>query len=422
MVDPIALYYPYIHVQDDAWLKYAALYWPKMARLRPRGYPVVDSPVASALRNDANWLMDISPPAWAAKEVARPFLDVFNTHTQVLHDRFSLDRIDPEQANPLQQLGTSTVGAENSWNTWRRWRRMGRHWTWLGRPTQQARRLAVSGLGYVHTDKIAPEVVDAAFDAGLAVFVKGWGGGTWVGMHPELASVYTCALIERIALMDRLHPVTDQELHHSAVSGWTLDRLVQVLVDEPAVRTRDTPSRPDAVDAFVYMAFETVVPADLDRVPIDKIIEVRSRFGTELDTFREYVTEQAQRLAELDDIRDLVVFQEYLRTEVQHTVTDQLTQLRERLRSLGLESVRAVVNVKSVALPPLAAMAAETIGLSPAITGPAALAACVVTAPVQWRRQRRAAIRESPVGYLFRIDRALNPARQIDRLRRIWPA
>lgn len=47
------------------------------------------------------------------------------------------------------------------------------------------------------------------------------------------------------------------------------------------------------------------------------LIEVRSRFGSELDTFRNYVTEQTQRLAELQDIRDLTVFQEYLRTEVQ---------------------------------------------------------------------------------------------------------
>jgi hypothetical protein len=242
-------------------------------------------------------------------------------------------------------------------------------------------------------------------------------------MHPDLASVYTCALVEHIARADHLHPVTDQELPYTAVSGWTLDRLVQVLINTPNVDTNeDTRSRPDLVDAFVFLAFETVVPADLENVPVEKIIEIRARFGTELDAFRQYVTQQTKRFAELNDVRDLTVFHEYLRTEVQHTVTDQLTQLRERLRSVGLESARALVNLKSVTLPPLAAMAAETIGLSPAVTGPAVLAACVVTAPAQWRRQRQASIRESPVGYLLRVDQTLNPGTLIDRLRRTWPA
>lgn len=243
-----------------------------------------------------------------------------------------------------------------------------------------------------------------------------------MGMHPALASVYTCALIEQIAIEDHVHPVTDQALAHSALSGWTLDRLVQVLVEKPLTDTdNEAGSGRDLLDGFVLVAFETVVPAHLDTVPIDKIIEVRSQFGTELDAFREYVTEQAQRLATLQDIRDLKVFEEYLRTEVQHTVNIQLTELRERLRSVGMESVRALANIKSVALPTLAAKAAEIIGLSPTVTASAALAACVVSAPADWRRKRRAAIRDSPVGYLFRIDQALNPRTLIDRLRRSWP-
>lgn len=410
LVDPIALYYPYIHVRDDTWLKYAALYWPKMGRLRPRDYSTLDSLVARALQNEARWLVDIAPPQWAANEVGPPFLDLINTHTRALRDRFGLDQIERWEyvASALRHnnigvvtrgLGIDERGPQRASRTW---------------PELDPR------LGYVHADKIDSSMVDAAIDAGLAIELKS-SGGTWVGMHSQLASVYTCALIERIALEDQLHPVTDQALPHSAVSGWTLDRLVQVLIDTPPTGSDDTGNPRDLLDAFVFLAFETVVPASLDTIPIERIIEVRSRFGTELDTFRKYVTKQTQQLAELQDIRDLDVFQEYLRTEVHDNVTGQLRQLRERLRSVGLESARALVNVKSVALPPLAALAAETTGLSPAITGPAALAACVVTAPTHWRRQRRTAIRESPVGYLFQIDQTLNPAKLIDRLRRAWP-
>jgi hypothetical protein len=239
-------------------------------------------------------------------------------------------------------------------------------------------------------------------------------------MHPELASVYTCALTERVAAEDRLHPVTDQVLPHTALSGWTLDRLVETLVERPPVDSGE--HRPEVSDAFVLLAFETVVPADLHTVPVDRILEVRAKFAAELDAFRAYVAEQVHRLAELDDVRDFTVFQEYLRTEVHQAVTGQLNELRERLRSDGLGSVRALANVKSVALPPLAALAADTVGLPPAVTVPAAVAACVAGAPIQWRRDRRDAIQKSPVAYLFQLERTLDPTTFMNRLRRAWPA
>jgi hypothetical protein len=47
---------------------------------------------------------------------------------------------------------------------------------------------------------------------------------------------------------------------------------------------------------------------------------------------------------------------------------------------------------------------------------------CVLGAPLQWRRQRKAAIRESPVGYLLRIEQTLDPPGLLNRLRRSWAA
>lgn len=39
-VQRIGLYYPYIHFRDEKWMKIAALYWPRMARVVPHGFPV----------------------------------------------------------------------------------------------------------------------------------------------------------------------------------------------------------------------------------------------------------------------------------------------------------------------------------------------------------------------------------------------
>jgi hypothetical protein len=37
-VPRFGLYYPYINFRSDSWLKVAALYWPKMARIVPVDY------------------------------------------------------------------------------------------------------------------------------------------------------------------------------------------------------------------------------------------------------------------------------------------------------------------------------------------------------------------------------------------------
>jgi hypothetical protein len=166
------------------------------------------------------------------------------------------------------------------------------------------------------------------------------------------------------------------------------------------------------------MAFDTVVPANLASVPIEKIVEVRSKFGRELDSFRAYVTTQVERLTEVKDVSEFTVFQEYIRNDVQRSVGHQLKELRERLRSVGLESVRALANIKSVALPPVAAAVAQTAGLSPTVTGPAVAVACIASVAGRIRKGRRDVIKESPVGYLFQLERELDPASLAERVRR----
>ena len=54
------LYFPFIHVRDDDWLKTAALYWPSIRRLVPRRYPKHDSPTARTF-SDAGILRDEVP-------------------------------------------------------------------------------------------------------------------------------------------------------------------------------------------------------------------------------------------------------------------------------------------------------------------------------------------------------------------------
>lgn len=389
-MDPIALYYPYIHVRDNAWLKYAALYWPKLGRVRPRDYPTNDSALARKLADELGWLVDVSPdPAVAA--VSHPFLGLLQRHSASLHRRFALERIDGWAAH--RWSGDHSAGGNAGQ---------------AGEGYDLDQR-----LGYVHLAKVSEQLADQVVAAGLAVRRPGR-GGMWLGMHPQLANVYTCALTERLASIDLLHPVTDQPLPHVALSGWTTDRLAEVLLGE----SLGSPKPGDVIDAFVLMSFETVVPGNLDAVPIDKIIEIRRQFGPELDAFRQHVATAVEGLTRLNDVPDAAVFQAYVRDAVEGAVRSKLDDLRRKLRGLNVTPARALMNVKSLAPPTLVGIAANAAGVSPAVTAPAVLAATVVGVAANLRQDRRAAIAESPVGYLFHVDRKLNPAGLLDRVRR----
>lgn len=412
-MSPIGLYYPHTDIANDSWLKYSALYWPRMARLRPRVCDRVSTGVEQWLYGQ-QWLFDIEPPAWAALEVAEPFFALIHEHTEVLASRFGLDS-DLCARNLSGEINPRLLAVELD----------------KGRPSwAQDLDALVAGHGlrltqhaaltFIAVDNVSDDLVESLIRAKLAVTAS-FSGARWLGMDPRLAVVYMCALAERVATGDQLHPVTDLTMPYTASGAWTVDRLARVLLADPRICAERNGESPEVQDAFVYVAFETVMPSGIADVPIERILEVRRRYGVEFDAFRTYAGEQAQLLAGLQDVRDIAVFREHLHTEVHTRASAQLRDLEERLHSLGMQSARSVANVKTLALPPVAAGAADYLGIAAEITTPTVLAACVLTAPLQWRSQRRNAIRTSPVGYLFRIDRKLNAVSLASRIARRWP-
>lgn len=85
------MYYPYIHIRDDNWLKAAALYWPRLARLTPEGFPQYDSETAKALDGDLGFFLNIKPPATQVAQVAAEFLEFVAIHHDELKQRYDPD-------------------------------------------------------------------------------------------------------------------------------------------------------------------------------------------------------------------------------------------------------------------------------------------------------------------------------------------
>jgi hypothetical protein len=126
----------------------------------------------------------------------------------------------------------------------------------------------------------------------------------WVGMHPRLASVYMTALAEAMAAERGLYPATDETLHHLAMSGVALDRLAQVLLGEVDL-VGAKPTEREMEEKMAVVALQSVIPKDLDSVPVKKIIAFRKKHSAALATFQEYVRDLVADAEPLREIKDL---------------------------------------------------------------------------------------------------------------------
>ncbi|MEU3649139.1 DUF6236 family protein [Lentzea sp. NPDC034063] len=313
----IAFYYPYIHIRDDTWLKYAAMYWPMITRLVPQNYFPEDSPV-SAEFVAAGVLSDVLPTRAFFRDSAH-FLFVVGSSAEELRTRFGIER---------RGEWTPTEGSS-------------------------AGPMADRRLTYLHYDKFSHQFVDMIVDNGLGERHRGR-GGDWLGMHPDLAAVYMCMLANVLAEQESLHPVTDQRLPHNALLEQGVDRVMEVLLG-----ASPRPHRSQVRQKFITAAVQTVIPAGLDDVPVEKILELRETFPQDFHRFRAHIGDH------LTDLRADATANLHITVALDELVRAELAELEDKLRSVKLVPRRVRVWLKADA------------------------------------------VRESPVGWLFRAGQAL---------------
>ncbi|AWZ08826.1 MULTISPECIES: DUF6236 family protein [unclassified Streptomyces] len=418
MLQQNGLYYPYIHFRDESWLKAAALYWPSLGRVVPDGYPVMDSPTVRRLSEGLPGFVHDVDPAAAARSVAEDFLEVLTGDPAVLRG------LRDAHANFEELAGAPGVGPGVGPGT-NGFPDFGsrRH----GMPTVSRDpapdRMRRSGLAGVYRGEVDPRLRAALTDSGLALPARsarfrGVADAGFLAMSPELAWVYKCALTEELARLGGYAPTTDHTASHTASQGWDAERIARALLDRgsaPGFRPPDTVDG-GLVDAVGMLAVRIVLPADLHRVDIEKIIELRTTHAAAFDRFGQAVTDTAEALK--SDLADVLLPQaarRYLEREVDRRFRIPLADLEDAVRSLNGDTVFSAANV-AFTLPPLLGLAVGQFSGNPAVaTGLGA--AFGITGAVRGARQRkRAALAGSPVAYLLSVKRELAPAQLLRRI------
>lgn len=377
MPNYIGLYYPHIAFPGDSWVKLAAIYWDKLGRIVPESIHPQDSDTVQRLQGELGFIEDFAPMRHDTGKVGELFLEMLRRYGEQLTLQYKV-------------LSQDTY------------------------------------LSYVFSDaKMAHALTDGLLDAGLAVRrkVNRWHGDAQVGMHPKLAFVYMEALAEEMALRRSLRPVTDNVRDHVAMGEYTLERLAQALLETDVWQTHLVGASPTADEIerqMASIALQSVLPQNIGSVPVEKIIQLRNQHRTELTAFQTHIHEFVAGLDFIQQIEDPRAIKAHLEAAYEREIKPQLDDLKRCMRSLEIETVFGVFNVK-VVLPPLVASAQNSLhlftSLPPEVAGVTAIAYSIFPVFQKKRSEIRGKVQSSPAAYLLYAQEGLTPTNVVSQVR-----
>ncbi|WP_147472699.1 DUF6236 family protein [Streptomyces triticirhizae] len=418
-----ALYFPEVNLPDDAWVKAAALHWPQLGRIRPRGYyGLRESDTVRRLREEADFIVDVRPgwgagrrEPWVDEDVLRRVDPVLFEHrmtgTGDQVDALFYDFLDRHRDALLPRYGIEALAPV-------------RHQPARGEVYDELQPLDPR-LAKVHPAKMSYRLARRLADAGL-LFARSY---RWrrasdgrvldvsdLAMHRALGRVYLAVLADVVARENALTPLTDQPLMCAVTSGWTVETLARVLLPEEDAEA-EAEEHPDPGQVFALLALRTVLPRDLAEVPVERIIEARRRLLPELLEYRAFLDELAPDLVEISALPDPEVRAAKLRNRVEREITGPIERMENEIGRLGLQPARAVLTLQTLAPPAALGVLAEVAHVPSVVTGAGVAAGCLVGAANSALDQRRQALAGHPTGYLLSLRGELGPSEVVARVR-----
>ncbi|MEU9592333.1 DUF6236 family protein [Streptomyces sp. NPDC048219] len=401
----IGLYYPYVHFRDLAWIKAAALFMPRLARIVPQGFRVSDPDDVRALRDGLGFVEDFDP-ADAVETVSQHMLHLIDRRGDDLRRRF--DVCDGVVAHLVNAEPSPPGTPAPMYGTYHRFTSDGRPLAGLfpGEMTETLR-------GVLQANGLARPVVRNA--------VGGQSGPEWVGLDPALAWVYKCALTSELANRASFTPLTDQVAAHTASGTWNADRMAAVLLSEATASARE---HEDLTARVGVLSVRYVLPARLEAVPVDKIVELRTRYEAEFRAFSDSVERTASTLRDsVGDIENRRALEMHLRDAVHRDFEIQVDELRKMMNGIGLQTITTAAGT-NFEIPTSMALVSATTGVAVGstmgtLTGAAGTAAVAAFGIVTGARRRaNDAVSANPAGFLLRVERGLRPVTLWERVNR----
>jgi hypothetical protein len=163
---------------------------------------------------------------------------------------------------------------------------------------------------------------------------------------------------------------------------------------------------------LAILTIQTVVPKNIEAIPIEKFIKLRKQHYGELGEFQRYINEITQENSFWENIEDEEWLKEQLENEISKTLTPQLKRLKRVLDDVDIDATLGAMNIGRP-LPsdsqPLAKMTASQPIYDE--KGTFVLNSISIPAPDKrmYERARERELDRSPISYLIRLEEGLKP-------------
>jgi hypothetical protein len=389
-----ALYYPYTHPRDETWLKAAALYLPTLTRIAPPSGGDDDSRTMRVLRDKLGFFNDLGTADLEREHwhgASAEFLNLVRTRGDELAARYPV----PQASGDLGEQYPNSAGTQ------------------------------VRADYFVHMGKTGRVLAHELEAAGLARrHERHYRGGTeeWLAMDTRLAEVLLTALASRVAEGKGLGLVTDEVDAHARLGLNRAGEPGSALLDEPDSGARDDDPEPRSGDVLVsryaVAALETVLPAGLDQVRVEQIVQARRALDAEFGAFRVHLASAAAALEAAAAIADESERRDAVLAELDVAgLSRDIAELERGLRTLSLSPVKTVFSTQSFGPPAIITAGAVAAGATPAMLLGAGVGMVVVGSVRAARREARTMRTDGPQGYLLGLREELNPQGVLDRVR-----
>jgi hypothetical protein len=279
-----ALYYPYIHLQDETWLKTAALYYDRLSRIVPDDFLTNDSEIVKQLDDEVGLISNLSP-RHEALEIAHDFLKFAK---EELSSKAKRKRI-------LAKIGNKLPAKSNF---------------------------------SIHMDKMAMLLREELPKLGLAKksIFKRSSASEWFEFEPVTGALYMTHLANRMAERRGFTIVTDDADYQPLIRGIQSDR------------SSDTS---DIGHALASLVIETAVPEKIENISIKKVVEFRKKHDDERQQFFEGIRSIAKDIPVIEDTESLEECLNHHKKSIEIAVKN----LKFSFKSIGISSTTGLLGI-----------------------------------------------------------------------------
>lgn len=363
-----ALYYPRINLTNKNWLKHAFLFWDKISRIVPASVQPQDDEDIIRMNCEADFIENHYVESWETSDTFRRFSELLE----------ELIASEPFLRRYLGRHGSDFERRymEDPEVRYNLFSEMTRH----------------SG-SYIHVEKLDRRTKELLYRHGLAAPDTEW--SDWVRVDGEVGFAYMSCLAKTISRKASMSIVTDVGESFILSSNYGDSDLDY--------------SRGQLASTLGNLLISAYIPKDINRLPIEKLIDFRRKYSSARFDYYEYVSSICKDMPKVDS-------QEALKDAMHHYASGLKGKCEELKRCYNDSSIETVKTFLAIAIPTKIVTSFKYFSEDIKALGYGIGIGFGVMGAMGKVRKERRALRKEPLSYLLNLEAEMAANNLFDRV------